>query len=194
MTESWDQYAAGWDTNEAVILFAEKAFKKLTEVVNPVGLDVLDFGCGTGLLTEKMGPVANRILALDPSEKMIEVLKNKRLLNVDTLSIELTQEAIKTNDFLQSKFDLIVASSVCAFVPDYESTLQLLKSLLKSKGIFVQWDWQKTESETDFGFTEAMIETAFLNADLAVLSISEAFSFTNDSGEMQVLMGVAQKV
>ncbi len=194
MSESWDQYAVGWDTDETVILYAEKAYQALTEIVNPIGLDILDFGCGTGLLTEKMAVIANRVLALDPSIKMIEVLKNKRLQNVDMLSIDLSEEAIKTNDLLQTKFDLIVASSVCAFVPDYEGTLQLLKSLLKPKGLFVQWDWQKTEGDADFGFTEAMIERAFVNVDLVALSVSESFSFASDRGEMQVLMGVGQKI
>ncbi|MEM8860556.1 MAG: class I SAM-dependent methyltransferase [Chloroflexota bacterium] len=194
MSESWDQYAAGWDTNETVILYAEKAYKTLIDIINPAGLDVLDFGCGTGLLTEKIAANANHVLALDPSVKMLEVLKNKRLKNVETLSLELSQHAIKTNHFLQTQFDLIVASSVCAFVPDYEATLQLLKSLLKPKGIFVQWDWQQTESDSDFGFTKTMIETSFVNANLAVLSVSEVFSFASDKGEMQVLMGAAQKV
>ena len=66
VSESWDQYAAEWDTNPAVILYAQKAYETLTGVVDPVGLDVLDFGCGTGLLTEKIAAVANRIVALDP--------------------------------------------------------------------------------------------------------------------------------
>ena len=123
---------------------------------------------------------------------MISVLKNKQLRNVDTLSVDLTEETIKTNDLLHSKFDLIVASSVCAFLPDYESTLQLLKTLLNPNGLFTQWDWLKTDGDSDFGFTEEIIESAFLNADLKVLSITKAFSLERDEGAMQVLMGVAQ--
>lgn len=192
MSESWDQYAAGWDTNQMVRMYAEKAYQTLTAIVNLAGLDVFDFGCGTGLLTEKMASEANRIVALDPSIKMIEVLQSKRLQNVDTLSIELSPNAIKTNPLLQTKFDLIVASSVCAFVPDYEGTLQLLKSFLKLNGIFVQWDWQQSETDGNFGFTETMIESAFTKTGLTVLSVSESFSLSSDQGKMQVLMGVAQ--
>jgi 2-polyprenyl-3-methyl-5-hydroxy-6-metoxy-1,4-benzoquinol methylase len=192
MSESWDQYAEGWHTSEDVILYAEKAYQALTEIVNPEGLTILDFGCGTGLLTAKMAPVARRILALDTSAKMISVLKNKQLRNVDTLSIELSEETIKTNDLLHAKFDLIVASSVCAFLPDYERTLQVLKTLLKPQGLFIQWDWLKRDDDSDFGFTEEIIESAFLEAGLEVWSITKAFSIESNEGAMPVLMGVAQ--
>ena len=94
---------------------------------------------------------------------------------------------------IKSQFDLIVASSVCAFLPDYEGTLQLLKTLLKPNSLFIQWDWLKTEGDSDFGFTEEIIASAFLKADLEVLSITKAFSLESNEGEMQVLMGVAKK-
>ncbi|MCH8334286.1 MAG: class I SAM-dependent methyltransferase [Proteobacteria bacterium] len=41
---------------------------------------------------------------------------------------------------LTEKFDLVVASSVCSFLPDYNSTLRDLSSALKPGGLFVQWE------------------------------------------------------
>ena len=192
MSESWDEYAEGWDSNADVILYSRKAYDSLCEILDLEGIDILDFGCGTGLLTELLSPTPNRILGLDSSEKMISVLENKHLSNVDTLITELTEDTIKSNVALQSEFDLIVASSVCAFLPNYESTLRLLKTLLKPNGIFVQWDWLKTDGDSDFGFTEEMVETAFVQVGLESLSITKAFSLESKEGVMQVLMGVAK--
>ena len=87
MSESWDQYAEGWDSDADVILYSTKAYDALCEILNLEGLTILDFGCGTGLLTERMAPKANRILGLDSSEKMISALKNKQISNVDTLEL-----------------------------------------------------------------------------------------------------------
>lgn len=192
MSESWDEYAENWDSNPDVILFCKKAYDSLCNTLNIAGLNVLDFGCGTGLLTEKIASSANRILGLDPSEKMIEILKNKQIDNIDTLVTELSKETIASNRLLHSKFDLIVASSVCAFLPDYQGTLQLLKTILKPDGIFVQWDWLKENENSDVGFTENRIRTAFINSDLDVTLTKQAFSLESKKGTMPVIMGVAK--
>jgi hypothetical protein len=54
MSEGWDECADGWDSNDDVIAFSEKAFGFLSDAVNLNGLRVLDSGYGTGLLTEKI--------------------------------------------------------------------------------------------------------------------------------------------
>jgi len=190
MGENWDKYAAEWDTDEDVIWYSKKAYNALSKVLKLEGLNVLDFGCGTGRLTERMSPIVSRVLAIDSSEKMISVLENKQLKNVETLAVELSKESIRANDLLHSKFDLIVASSVCAFLPDYESTLLLLKGLLKPNGIFVQWDWLKSNENSTTGFTKEMIESAFSKSGLKVLSITEAFTMDSNEALMKVLMGV----
>jgi len=192
MNESWDDYAEGWDSDEDVISYSDKAFSTLCEVINPEGLLILDFGCGTGLLTERMATTADRIVAVDLSEKMISVLENKQLSNVETLIAVLSEEIIKTHALFRLKYDLIVASSVCSFLPDYEGTLGLLKTLLKSDGIFVQWDWLKTDEENDSGFNIEKIELAYQRAGLEKLFITEAFSVEGETGPMKVIMGVAR--
>lgn len=194
MSESWDNYAEGWDDDDGVKLYAEKAFQSLEGIIKLDGLTVLDFGCGTGLLTEKLAFYAQKIVALDTSEKMLSVLESKNLKNVDTLDIELSEEATKSSMLLHTKFDLIVASSVCAFLPDYEKTLGVIKSLLVPTGIFVQWDWMKSEEDPDFGFTTKMIEAAFKRAGLRVCSVSESFAIESTKGSMKVVMGVAENV
>lgn len=191
MSNSWDEYADGWDTNEDVMLYAENAFKSLTQFTNLDGLRVLDFGCGTGLLTEKIAQSAPEVVAIDTSAKMIDVLNAKSLTNVTALSLELSEHEIENNPLLREGFDLIVASSVCAFVPDYQYILALFKRLLKHNGTFVQWDWQRNEQD-DFGFTPEMITQGFESADLVIENVSIPFSLTSKGNTMQVLMGIAK--
>ncbi len=197
MSESWDQFADDWDTNADVIHYADKAFDTLCEIVNLEGLTVLDFGCGTGLLAERMaakaGRIAGCIVCIDSSEKMIEVLQNKQLKNVETWAGELTTGTLESNPHLKSKFDLVVASSVCAFLPDYEGTLKLLKQTLKPNGVFVQSDWLKTNDESDFGFSAHTIEAALIQSGMEVVKVETVFAMESNQGNMQVIMGVAQR-
>ena len=194
MTESWDQYAEDWDINKDVIAYSEKAYAALDKLINLDGLRVLDFGCGTGLLTEKIAQKADSVLGLDSSEKMVTVLKNKRLNKVSVLAVELSRKEIESNSAFQSKFDLIVASSVCAFLPNYGEVLLLLKSALKLDGVFVQWDWVQTAQEPDFGFTEEMILKSYNKVGLEVVKIESAFSIQSSEGVMPVIMGVGRNI
>ena len=184
MSESWDEYAAGWDDNESVNLYSQKAYESLSEIIEII----LDFGCGTGLLSEKMAPLAKKIIAIDPSSKMIAVLESKKLPNVTTISKNLSEDSINQQD----QVDLIVASSVCSFLPDYEATLVLIKSLLVPNGLFVQWDWLATEKHPDFGFTQERISSALKKSGFSHVSLSRPFSISSSEDVMPVVMAVAR--
>jgi SAM-dependent methyltransferase len=121
-----------------------------------------------------------------------QLLSNKKLNNVKTVVGELSKEAIEKHPILKDKFDLIVASSVCAFLPNYEEVLSIIKSLLKPKGIFVQWDWLRTEKDPNFGFTEGMIREHYSSVGLKIDSISVPFHIMENDEQMEVLMSVGK--
>ena len=192
MNDSWDDYALEWDLNDDAINYSEKAYKSLLQVVKIENKNILDFGCGTGLLTEKMASSAKTIVALDLSSKMISVLNSKNIRNVISISEPLTTELIKNSTAFENKLNIIVASSVCSFLPDYESTLKLLKSLLLNDGFFVQWDWLSPENKPEFGLSEARINKALKDAGFKQVSITKPFSISGSEGNMPVVMGVAK--
>ena len=185
MSDSWDDYADGWDDNKDVQKYAQLAFNSLVQKVNCKGLNVLDFGCGTGLLTEKLSTVCNQIVAIDPSVKMAEILSQKHLTNVKVVADYLTPESILQHVELQQSFDLIVASSVCSFLPNYPKTLSLLTSLLTPNGHWVQWDWA-AKNEGDFGLTKQSIEQALIISGLNKRALNVDFSMKAKEEVMDV--------
>ena len=50
---------------------------------------ILDFGCGTGLLTEKLAPLVREVIAVDTSPNMIDVLRRKEIGNVTTICTDI---------------------------------------------------------------------------------------------------------
>lgn len=183
----WDDYAPDWDDNPQVGAYAAQAFEELENVLNLDGQRVFDFGCGTGLLSEKISARAKEVVALDSSTKMIEVLAQKNLSKVVALADLLTTQAIKKHPSLQQPFDLIVASSVCAFLPDYPGTLNLLKGMLSKGGYFVQWDWLTTGEENATGFSPSGLHTALEDAGFQDVTITTPFEIEG----MRVVMAVA---
>jgi predicted TPR repeat methyltransferase len=191
MPNEWDESAAGWDNDKDVVRYADQAFRRLGEIVAPNNLNILDFGCGTGCLTDRLAAQARSIVALDTSLAMLAVLERKGLPNVETLGVELTSKAVAKHPILQSPFDLIVASSVCGFLPDYEGSLALLTSLLAPGGWFIQWDWVAAQGEP--GLTLESVAAALENAGLKAITVSTPFSMEGPEGDTPVLMGVGQR-
>ncbi|GLS91457.1 methyltransferase [Psychromonas marina] len=193
MSNEWDEYAASWATDPTVVNYASNAFAALNDNVDIDSLQVLDFGCGTGALTELMSPKVKQIVALDPASEMIKHLDKKALKNVFSIADYLTQELVDSQPELQQGFDLIVASSVCGFLSDYEKTLSLLTSLLKTGGVFVQWDWLATDERAATGLSEYRVKKAFENNGLTQINITTGFTMSSSKGLMPVLMAVAKK-
>ncbi|MBT5188052.1 MAG: methyltransferase domain-containing protein, partial [Kordiimonadaceae bacterium] len=82
MSDDWDDYADDWDKNEGVIIYAKHTFETLRAEIDMSGLDILDFGCGTGNLAVQMAETANQVVGIDTSEKMISILKAKKISNI----------------------------------------------------------------------------------------------------------------
>lgn len=191
MSDTWDEYAGEWDTTPDAIAYAEKAFQCLANVARIEGRAVFDFGCGTGLLTERIAPFAEFVVALDTSQKMIDVLAAKDLPNVASIRGTVVEWLSSESRRHADRFDLVVASSVCAFVPDYVETLRQLRSILRAGGTYVQWDWLSSGETSGPGFTEAQVFDALKEAGFRRIAVSTAFSMAHPDGHAPVLMAVA---
>ncbi len=195
MAENWDEHAINWDRDDHVRFYADQAFASLIVHVNIQDDEwrtrrILDFGCGTGLLSERLAPLVADVVAIDTSQSMIEVLDRKEIGNVTTICADIDDPAVRIDATWFSEFDLVVASSVCGFLPDYEATLGVLAQPLNEGGFFAQWDWLAPDDEP--GMTVSRIAHAFDAVDLIPVHIGQAFSVTFDGDEMPVVMGVAR--
>ena len=181
----WDDCAATWEENLSVQEYSEKAFQSLKDHLSvSTVFSLLDFGCGTGLLTDKFATSCSRIVAVDASKAMVDILDAKGHQNVTTVTDFLTKELIESNPCFHEKFDLIVASSVCSFLPNYEEVVSLLYSLLKPTGKFIQWDWLSEE------FSKQRVENALSAAGFASVETSEPFCMEIEGSTIHVIMGV----
>ena len=164
MTDTWNKHADGWDDNPDVKLYADQAFASLvstTDIRGPgwASKRVLDFGCGTGLLAQKVAPHVCELIAVDTSEKLIAVLENKHIPNVIAVHGDILATDHRCDVDLKLGFDLIYASSVCGFLADYEGAVLALGRLLRPGGRFIQWDWRASDGD-DFGLSENKIRNA----------------------------------
>jgi len=193
MTDSWNEHADGWDDNAAVQLYASRAFASLDARIDfgRAGWKsrrVLDFGCGTGLLAEKIAPHVHEVMAVDTSEQMVAVLQGKGIRNVTAVHGDILDNDFAADERRYSDFDLICASSVCSFLPDYQNAVTALARLLRPAGHFVQWDWLASDGD-GFGLSEVQIRDALGRAQLHNIQVEPAFEIEADGQTLPVLVG-----
>lgn len=185
---SWDDAAATWDDDPAVQAYSRAAFQSLLALLEErgrtlEGARVLDFGCGTGLLTAAMAERAAHVTGLDLSRPMIDVLAAKSLPNVTALTGSLQDHALPP-------FDLITCSSVLAFVDDYPATVAALGARLAPGGLLVQWDWElDPTAEEPFGLARGTIQQALGAAGLSEVTVRVGFDVPFEQMRMRPLLG-----
>lgn len=125
--------AAEWDTPQRAKL-AQRVAAAIEDVVTlDSSMDVMEYGCGTGLvglqLLEKVGAAT----FVDTSEGMLEVLSSKieqkQLDNAQVCNVDLSAD----NAF-DGAYNLIFSSMTLHHIPDYAAIITRFSGLLKSKG------------------------------------------------------------
>ncbi|MFM2587153.1 class I SAM-dependent DNA methyltransferase [Vibrio sp. TBV020] len=192
MANTWDDVAANWDSEVSTNTYADKAFESLKSVVDLKGLHVLDFGCGTGLLSQRMSPEVKDIVALDSSEAMIEQLDNKELANVEPVVDMLSRGLVAMHPAFRSQFDLVVASSVCSFLPNYSDIADIVYSLIDDGSYFVHWDWLSDKDEVG-GMTIGHVQQILTSVGFEEVVVTTPFEVDTPNGALKVLMAVAKK-
>ncbi|MEM7285413.1 MAG: methyltransferase domain-containing protein [Actinomycetota bacterium] len=196
MEDEWAPYASTWDSDPAARLYAQEAFGSLTALLDRTdlglaGAEVLDFGAGTGLLTERLVDAGAAVVAVDTSAAMIEVLQAKiaeRGWTGVTAGVDLPGPSLR--------FDLVACSSVCSFLEDYPGAARDLAGRLRPGGLFVQWDWEGAvdeEGETH-GLTRAEISDALTGAGLGGVAVETGFSVDYEGETMAPLMGYGTRM
>lgn len=200
VASEWDEVADEWDRAASVRAYAAAAFDSLVEVAATAGVPlrdarVCDFGCGTGLLTEHLAAHCSTIDAVDSSPAMLARLAAKvdqygwthvRTFGELPDSAELPHAIGSPHS--TGSYDIVVCSSVLAFVDDHPATVAALAARLRSGGLFVQWDWEAEPDDPDHaGLSRNAIERALDDAGLVGGSIEPAFTIEADGERMQPL-------
>lgn len=116
-TNPFDNSAKNWDTRRMSVQLAEVEKLLLPLLVLNDQQHWLDFGAGTGLLSVPLAAKVGQVTALDTSEKMLEVLAEKGVRNIQTLNQNIFSG-------LPHNYDGVVS---CMALHHVESTEALLK-------------------------------------------------------------------
>ena len=132
--ELFDQYADQFDQHLLVKLkysAPDLLLDAMVRLAPSRKMDILDLGCGTGLLGTRFRPFARTLIGVDISENMLEVARQRQIYD-DLVCSELTE-------FMQTQiqeFDLAVAADVFVYIGDLSRVFQQVHGLLRKGGAF----------------------------------------------------------
>jgi ubiquinone/menaquinone biosynthesis C-methylase UbiE len=132
--EFFDSLAAEWD-----LWFTAEDLERLSHLVDSLGvgegMDVLDLGCGTGvlfdLLRRKVGP-AGLVTGVDLSIQMALVAHR----NFPFDNVAVVDADVVNLPFLDSSFDMAVSFSAFPHFSDKQQALREIDRVLKSRAKF----------------------------------------------------------
>lgn len=127
----FDHAANEWDSEQKIKLMGTLAHKTQDSMELNSSIDILDFGCGTGLFGLEFLDHANTLTGVDTSSGMLKVFseKTKNIKGVTALNLDL-EEA----ENLEKKYDLILSSMAFHHLKDPAFILGKLANALKADG------------------------------------------------------------
>lgn len=159
----FDQMANAYDTTERKELAHIISNTIQTECKESQSKTLFDYGCGTGLVGFSLVSLVGRIVFIDSSEPMLDIVREKiKKMNVSNA------EVIHSS-FLQNtktkKADLILVSLVLLHIPDTKRILKFFYDILNRNGKLMVVDFDKNEKvnhpKVHNGFTNEEIRTLF---------------------------------
>lgn len=130
----FDQYAESFD-QQLVDLLNYRAPVQLADMVKriaPVGkLDILDLGCGTGLVGASFEPLRRSLTGVDLSEEMLKVARKRG--SYDRLICRDVVEFLNSED---ATYDLIVAADVFVYIGDLSPVFKSVHRAIRPAGLF----------------------------------------------------------
>eukprot|EP00761_Pharyngomonas_kirbyi_P011474 gb/GECH01011499.1/.p1 GENE.gb/GECH01011499.1/~~gb/GECH01011499.1/.p1 ORF type:complete len:251 (+),score=63.90 gb/GECH01011499.1/:1-753(+) len=186
----FDEKAKNWDKEKIRVSIASTGGKTMLDAYPDWnGTErILDFGCGTGVVSFILAPKAGQVVGLDTSEGMIQTLRDKAekqgmLDKVSGVVEDITpSEWEPSSDAVQpGSYDIVVSSLTLHHIHDPALIVKRLANMLKPNGTMMIMDIEKTKHSGDFhpahiahqagvhhhgGFTRSAMKSMYEDAGL----------------------------
>lgn len=204
MESNFDRKSRDWDKKQTRREMAAAVALSIAELPLHSSMLAMDFGCGTGLISLPLAPKLGKIIALDSSPGMIEVLRQK-IEEQGITNIEGYLGEIAVIELPQD-FDLIFTSMTLHHIADIDTVLTRFSELLKPGGLLAVADldaedgsFHKAGSEEQHhGFDRHLLSTKLQErgfADIGFRTVHTISKETEDGTQRNftVFLATAEK-
>ncbi|MBE0651968.1 MAG: class I SAM-dependent methyltransferase [Bacteroidales bacterium] len=168
---NFDERAANWEKPQQIIMANGVAATMICALEPTSDMSVMDYGCGSGLVTMSFQPLVRQVVGVDSSRGMLEVFQNKvSRLGFENVSSQLAD--LEEEDKIEGEFDLIVSSMAFHHVRKLPELLKRLYDHMVPGGSIGIADLDKEDGTfhsdntgvAHFGFDRKMLKKLFEEA------------------------------
>lgn len=188
---NFDKEAASWDENPARVRLAKDIADAISgHIPLTSDMDVLDFGCGTGLLTLNLQPRVRSITGVDSSAGMLEVFKAKIVAqnsdNVKAIHIDLDK-----GDILSGAYQVIVSSMALHHVKEIRPLLALFGRIIVPSGVLCIADLDPDDGQFHGADATGVFHPGFDRAELRKEFIHAGFDDVRNMTAAEVVKPIS---
>jgi ubiquinone/menaquinone biosynthesis C-methylase UbiE len=134
MTGYFEKAAVVWDKDPGRVQMAQTIADAMITALNPKGTElVMDYGSGTGNIALRIVPHVHRIIAVDSSKGMLDML-TKKLTHDRISTVEIREWSIGQDPALLPRFDIIVSSMTMHHIRDTAGAARVFYTMLLPGG------------------------------------------------------------
>lgn len=133
----WDRVSASYD-RQSMSRYAQTYADTIActrKYLQPTQT-VLDYACGTGITTVELAPAVRLVHAVDFSERMIDIARQKAaeraIQNIDFAVTTLADPKLQPGIY-----DVVMAFNLLGYLPNSENALRRIHELLPPGGLFI---------------------------------------------------------
>lgn len=134
VSEFWDGRAQNYDAQVGTHYAEayEKTAAHFKKYLKPTDA-VLDFACGTGIVTFAVAPAVQSVRAIDVSGEMVRRAQEKvKAQGVENVTV--TQTDLFDGCLVEESFNAVLACNVLLYIEDRSAALARIRALLKPQG------------------------------------------------------------
>jgi cyclopropane fatty-acyl-phospholipid synthase-like methyltransferase len=198
---NFDREAATWDAEPRRVKLARDIVETIkAEIKLEPGMDIMDFGCGTGLVGLLLRPQVRSLTCVDNSQGMLDVLKGKAAhAGIDGVTTRLVD--VSKGGELTGSYDCIVSAMALHHIRDIAGVARQLYQALREGGRIGIADLEQEQGKFHedhsgvfhHGFERAQLSGIFAEAGFADIRFRRAAEVEKPSGKFPVFLMVGSK-
>lgn len=187
--ERFDRAAETWDDNPRRVRLAREVMRSMQDSIPfQTSWNVLEIGCGTGLLSYPVASKTAQLTTIDTSQGMIDELKKKlrghKSSNIRPVVLDILSPILSPE--LAQLYDLVFSSMTFHHIENVNNALQKIHTLVRPGGYLAIADLDEEDGffhdrgdeRVHHGFRRDLFEKLLVYAGFIDISFSTAATFT----------------